>query len=266
MKCSTRPRCSLNNEDHQPFPSKRDWSHRLNRTRKDLDRLQKSHVEPVYSYVISSVGREKDGDAFIQEGCGPNFQGGLLTLCTCKHRMRTYPKITNPNSGVWIAGFTGVNVHGKKNWLFYLMRIREKEVFESHYDLWNFDSRDWKRIRKEKSSREHRLGDLFQPKRNIRKRDSKLRFQPESYYPPCWCHVHANHEKKRKPPWHKDICYERKKGRRKAVLLLGEKKSSFLWSGPKICFADGRHPRGEKHWPKLQDFLGRLREKGATHL
>lgn len=256
MKCSIRPSCFLNIEDHQPFPSEVGWPQRLNQTRGDLKRLRKFKTEPVYSYVIRTIG--KKGDAFIQKGSAPNFQGGAITLCTCKHQMRTYSKITNPNPAVWIAGFTGVNVHGKNNWLVYLMRVTNNEVFDSHYDLWNYQSRAWKKIRKEKSSHEHPLGDVFEPKKGIRNGDSKCKFQPENYYHPCRGHVHVNHEKKRKPPWHKDICYERKKGRRKAVLVLGEKKNSFLWSGPKICFAGCRHPR-TKSWDNLRIFLEKLR-------
>lgn len=261
MKCPTQPRCSLSNEDHQPFPTKAGWPQHLNRTRKYLDRLQKKfHTEPVYSYVISSIDKEEVGDVFRQKGSGPNFQGGRITLCTCKHRMRTYPKITDPNSAVWIAGFTGVKVHGRKNWLFYLMRVENEKnagIFDSHSDLWRFDSPGWKEIRKEKSSRQHAQGDVFEPKKRIPSGDSKGKFHPKNYYHPCLGHAHRKHEKTGKPRWHKDICYEGQNGR-KAVLLLGEKKNSFLWSGPRICFTAGRHPRGEKRWDNLKDFLKAL--------
>ena len=41
-----------------------------------------------HSYVLSSVKLDHETTTFEQHGSAPNFQGGVLTLCTCKHQMR----------------------------------------------------------------------------------------------------------------------------------------------------------------------------------
>lgn len=43
----------------------------------------------IYVYVITTVGNK--GGQFVQMGSAPNFQGGCITLCTCKHKDRAYP-------------------------------------------------------------------------------------------------------------------------------------------------------------------------------
>ena len=80
--------------------------------------------------MVCTVKHEKD--RLFQKGSGPNFQGGLITLCSCKHYMRTY-KAMQPK--VWIAGFTSIRVK-EKNWLFYLMRVLQ--THKSHDEFWNF--------------------------------------------------------------------------------------------------------------------------------
>jgi hypothetical protein len=85
----------------------------------------------VYHYVVASIHRH-NGE-FVQTGCGPNFQGGLITLCTCKHRMRTYMDPDDWN-GIWIAGFTSLPTGNGANFLIYLMRVAY--AFASQRDLW----------------------------------------------------------------------------------------------------------------------------------
>src|SRR5262249_40753817 len=42
--------------------------------------------EELSCYIVESI---KDDDGrYRQEGCSPNWQGGVITLCACKHKMR----------------------------------------------------------------------------------------------------------------------------------------------------------------------------------
>jgi hypothetical protein len=41
-----------------------------------------------YSYVVTSVLLNPETMCFEQTGSAPNFQGDVLSLCTCKHQMR----------------------------------------------------------------------------------------------------------------------------------------------------------------------------------
>ena len=54
-------------------------------------------------YVVTTV-KSRNG-RLHQAGSGPNFQGDLMTLCSCKHEMRAYPDIRSLER-VWIAGYT----------------------------------------------------------------------------------------------------------------------------------------------------------------
>jgi hypothetical protein len=90
---------------HQPFPTTDPLCRHLDLSRARLAQMIQDGSGPVYAYVMSSV--VLDGGNLLQRGTGPNFQGGYITLCTCKHRMRTtLPADQWP--GIWVAGFTSV--------------------------------------------------------------------------------------------------------------------------------------------------------------
>ena len=68
----------------------------------------------VYGYVITTV-ELRDG-LFDQTGSGPNFDGGLITLCTCKHDLRARMHTEEWLKNQWIAGFTSWDVRfGKQD-------------------------------------------------------------------------------------------------------------------------------------------------------
>ncbi len=219
---------------------------KLNRDLKQLEKLpQKANGNKVYSYVVATVKRE--GSKLLQKGCAPNFQVGLITLCTCKHKMRTY-RHWRKWPGVWIAGFSGAK-HG--NALFYLMRV--KHAYESHYDLWRCLS---KKAREAKSSHRDRFGDVYEPKEEDLHDDDPTRFLPEGYYPPVECHPHCSKSK-----WKKDVNYNKGVSGRGAALLVGDPEMSFLWSTPQVFFnkKKGKLLRGEKKFESLEEFLDHLK-------
>lgn len=47
----------------------------------------------VYCYIINTIKNRRG--RFVQVGSAPNFQGDLITLCTCKAWMRTYKDVSS---------------------------------------------------------------------------------------------------------------------------------------------------------------------------
>jgi hypothetical protein len=88
--------------------------------------------ETVYCYIVNTLAFNNDGH-LVNSGSGPNTEGGRITLCTCKHWMRTF-KTPEDWKGVWIAGFTGIGVGNRGNQLYYLMRVGA--AFTNHSELW----------------------------------------------------------------------------------------------------------------------------------
>ena len=120
----------MNQNDYQPMPSHGNLAKNLNLECKDLlKRVAPFLNECVYAYVITTIHLE-DG-LLYQKGSGPNFQGDLITLCSCKHKMRTYRRLKSGSKGIWVAGYTRKDLGNK---LFYLMRVAE--TFDSHKGLW----------------------------------------------------------------------------------------------------------------------------------
>jgi hypothetical protein len=82
---------------HQRFPTA---GIHLDLGKPDIAQMIDDGADAVYAYIMSSV--VLDGDNLLQTGTGPNFQGGYITLCTCKHRMRTsLPR--NEWVGKWVC-------------------------------------------------------------------------------------------------------------------------------------------------------------------
>ena len=183
----------------------------------------------VYSYVVRTVTYQKG--RLFQTGSGPNFQGDLITLCSCKHWMRTYSDVESWK-GKWIAGLTSFGLLGG-NSLFYLMRISDS--LESHRDFW-LSERIPKEAKFAKAAHLDRFGDIYKPKGCSGHPYSHLH-----YIEPCEGHVHCE-----PGDWRKDIEYiSSRRHRRRPALLVGDPKLSFLWDRP-IVAPPGKHPRGDK--------------------
>ncbi len=188
--------------------------------------------ETVYCYVVSSVRRVVNW--FEQRGSAPNFQGGSITLCTCKHRMRTFLD-RDEWKGTWIAGFTGKHVGDGRNALFYLMRVRC--ALPSHAALWN-SSKISTATKITKRADKNPVGDLYRPKRSATSKP----WDPASYFEPT-----ANHVHRKRGLWEKDICYKKGCSNRQPALLVGETGRSFLWSRPLVFHKASIH-RGQKRY------------------
>jgi hypothetical protein len=189
---------------HQPFPASGSRGGPLDPTLDDLIGFGKSS-DTLYSYIIATV-KEEEGK-FVQYGSAPNLQGGYVTLCTCKHRLRTFLDCDSW-PGVWIAGCTGRCTGAARNDLVYLMRVGW--AFASHRDLWCCPKLPAS-MKKSKAADLHARGDLFRPKS-----PGLPPHAPASYKPPITGH---SHEQKRK--WHLDISYSGASGW-PAALLVGD--------------------------------------------
>ena len=207
----------MNENAYQAMPRQGRLAKNLNLAREALsEKIARFLEDTVYYYVVDTV--EYENGRLYQTGSGPNFQGDLITLCSCKHLMRTYPDV---QPGVWVAGFTNSKVMGR-NRLFYLMRV--SEAFESHRAFWLSDS-ILEETKNAKVADQDRFGDIYQPK--VETSDP---YSPSSYLEPCKNHVHCE-----PGDWRKDINYRNRYGRR-PTLLVGDSEYSFLWDRPVITY------------------------------
>lgn len=223
----------------QPYPTTGQLVANLNPSYSDLLRDVGSERGNVYCYIVDSVEVSTDG-WFEHHGSGPNFQGDRITLCTCKHLMRTFQD-ADQWEGTWVAGFTGINAVGdRRHYLVYLMRIGA--AFESQRELWNWLPQE---TRKRKAAHLNRHGDIFEPWERLRDP-----FDPRHYTPPRTDHVHCSSNN-----WHGDVDYVGASGRR-AALLVGDPAASYLWDEPTIASSFRLH-RGQSKM-NFQSFLSSL--------
>jgi hypothetical protein len=206
----------------QAFPSTGPLFTNMNLDRRGLAQRLASIEARVYCYIVVTVER-RDGE-LAQTGSGPNFQGGLLTLCTCKRSMRASKAQTDEWNHTWIAGLTGAHVGGPTgNYLFFVTRIAH--TFASQRDLWLWLTAHSPASTAEKASDHHRLGDLYRPKDL-----DGIPFDPydpDAYVPPRRDHPHALDGS-----WRKDIAYQA--FGRWPALLAGAPEDTYLWSEPLI--------------------------------
>ncbi len=221
--------CNVQQHMYQPYPQIGPLATNINATMKNLRQQMNTDSSHVYCYIVKSV-KNKNG-SLCQQGCGPNWQGGVITLCTCKHFMRTFRDL-GCWRGTWIAGFTTAGAADGSNALVYLMKVGD--AFDSHHDVW-YALPNKTRWAKAAHRKGNVFGDIYRPKGKLRGAE---KFSGHAYYEPCNSHVHGKDN-----GWHKDLNYSRYK--RRAALLIGEEKKSFLWSKPTIKSKFRLH-RGQK--------------------
>ena len=182
--------------DHQPFPDYGPLHAHLDLTLEQLaEALRKGPRGDVYVYVVRTV--DLRGRRFAQCGNSPNFQGGVVTLCACKHKMRASPVFGRSGRPLWIAGITRSRlVDGRRcRHLFYLMYVPLTHRFRSQAEMWESLPPE---TRQAKSAAFSPLGDLYEPLREGLRGETALAV--ENYRPPCSEHGHF-----RDGTWHKDI-------------------------------------------------------------
>ena len=232
----------------QSFPS---GGQRVDKSLGELKSLFQNSQDKAYSYIVRTVKLNHERKGFEQHGSAPNFQGDVLTLCTCKHQMRSRLSVEQWQANVWIVGFTSRTIHDGKHWLFYLAKV--ESAHESQSDLWNYLPAN---IRKHKTARRHYLGDLFEPK--TPKLTGDERFSPSNYEVPEH-HVHRKHPEHH--TWEKDINYQHAATSSRPPLLMANPCHTFLWKKPMIFFAREKHCRDYLKWTSLNELIDHLREE-----
>jgi hypothetical protein len=218
-RCAPTQRPSASDPLCQPFPASGPLAGNLNLNRDDLVHRLRGLRGTVYCYVLTTV--KDSGGKFMQVGTAPNFQGGLVTLCTCKGQMRAGRDI-DAWRDVWIAGVTGAEAGPTcLGHLFYLMRV--ERAFASHRDLWTWLAAHVPEAAQAKAADRHPLGDVYRP------RDPG----GDPYDPRAYVSPHRDHRHRAGGEWLKDVNYRSTYGRRPA-LLMGDPHSSFLWSEPRV--------------------------------
>ena len=227
--------------DHQSFPGTGPLATQMNWPLAQLCASTGAGADVVYSYVVATVAH-RDG-RFVQRGSAPNWPGGALTLCTCKHHLRTFlaPEAWR---GVWVAGFTGLHAGDRRNALVFLTRVAFAAV--SHQELWHSAALTGAAKRAKDASR-HVHGDLFRPASS-----PHGPFDPRAYVRPRPDHDHAKGD-----GWRDDIGYESRGGRRPA-LLVGDAAHTYLYARP-MLYTPQRLGRGQRKGSlrELLDGLGR---------
>lgn len=231
----------------QAFPTNGLLAENMNLSYDELAKRLAAAEGSAYSYIVKSVSMDESGHRFEQRGSAPNFQGGRITLCTCKHQMRTSLNCSDW-PGNWMAGFTSRRIHGGQHWLFYLTRVRT--AHESHAELWESLTIG---AREEKSAKVHFLGDVFAPRGKVA---GKGRFDPARYYTPS---RHSHRRNSCDNGWHNDIDYQYadRYGRRPS-LLVGDPQMTFIWEEPMIHFGSD-HCRNFKKWGSIGTLHRHLR-------
>jgi len=226
----------------QPFPESGPLSESTNLNLEQLGQKLRHHFKlnaETYVYVVATVLFTEDGIHFCQTGCAPNFQGDYITLCTCKHYMRS-SRTTDDWKNIWVAGFTSHKLG--RNYLFYLMQVQI--AFDSFREVWETKI-PMGRMKRAKDASESIFGDIFRPRSSARTSD----FSIGSYEQPTKSHRHWP------DAWHTDVQYKSRWGKH-APLLVGNPEFSFLWTLP-LIYTPRRLHRGHLRF-KIRDFVETL--------
>ncbi|QRF62835.1 hypothetical protein [Variovorax paradoxus] len=204
----------------------------------------------VYGYVIATV--RPTGSGFRQTGSGPNFEGGFVTLCTCKHGMRTTRSAQQwSDQYTWIVGMTGWSApFSKRQSLVYLMRVGE--AYDSQASLVAaLHASGRGHVVEAKASTGNQIGDIMVP---IAGRTKLNVYDPASYETPVLGHAHRRNADT--TDWHEDINYVALGGARPAM-LVGDPELTFVWTHPMVQRRRPGPTRPYRRWT-MSEFLDDL--------
>jgi len=210
--------------------------------------------QPVYAYIVTTIKTTRPYFQLQQTGSAPNFDGGRITLCTCKHKDRATFQPGNdeadPWKNVWVAGLTSKSEDPSRS-LAYLMCVERS--FLSQVDLWRALP---SHSRQAKSASKFVRGDLFEPKAAA----NNDPYNPAHYHAPTvGGHMHST---PRHPhAWHHDVT---RWGRwsKPHRLLLGQATQSFRWMNVKMVLKPDAMGVSAHHrvYASLNEFVANLQE------
>jgi hypothetical protein len=220
---------------------------RTNYTRQMLVSALVGESGLLYLYVVRESEVSEQG---IRIKGAPNMNGGCITLCTCKGKMRTY--LNAPEwPGNWVAGITSELRGNTGHLLAYMMRV--EHAFESYTEMCSFLSQDTLHA---KSAHIHPNGDVFVPLTDRRLTGAE-RFDPRHYRPPVRRHAHEHPDDSKRnkgnPRWWRDV--DDTIGGKRPAYLFGDDRMSFVWSRPLIRVGNFAQTQGEKRFDTLREFL-----------
>jgi hypothetical protein len=208
--------------------------------------------QPVYAYIVTTIKTRPPDYRLQQTGCAPNFHGGRITLCTCKHKDRaTFKPASNqddPWKKVWVAGLTSKTEDPSRS-LAYLMCVERS--FLSQMDLWR-ELPD--KCRRAKCASNSPVGDLYEPKPASKRGP----FDPLNYNAPVAGHAHSPGW--RLNSWHNDIV--RWRGSKPHRLLLGQAAQSYRWTHTRMILKLNviGHSAHHRLYDSLAEFIDDLQE------
>lgn len=182
-------------------------------------------VETIYIYPHHEI--KMIDNMFAQTRSGPNWEGGVLTMATCKHLLRTYKTIEAKKTA-----FCGVtNKLDGENYIMYVGVI--DKTFGSNFDLNCYLSKHHPEAIKAKLSTDNRLGDIFLPVTQLTGDD---KYDSMNFEEPCDDHCRKEeNDSKGDAKWFKDIEYVTRNGTRPKCLIFNpatvHTKPVYTWEG-----------------------------------
>lgn len=210
-----------------------------------------SGVTCIYVYPHHEIKLSDEGE-FQQTRSGPNWEGDLVTMTTCKHLLRTY-KTIDESGRVAICGVT--NKLDGENFLMYIGVVRM--TFNSMDSLSAYLQQNEPKAFKAKDTRHNRLGDLFVPAYDL---TGEERYDSMSFHEPVDDHCRKEElDSKGQPKWFKDIEYVTRNGTHPKSLILEpvtvHTEPNYIWIGK--LGRSGTVFKGEQ---ALDQFLDNLME------
>lgn len=247
MSCTVEEEVSCyTQKTYQTFPSSGILEENLNRDIPTVFGKLAANDDDglVRSYILTTVLLENK--KFIQRGSAPNWQGGMISLCTCMRQIRTYYSTEDwVNQNLWIAGFSSLKQTPEGHYLIYLMKVHK--AYDSQWDIWNSDLPP--ETKRAKSALKHILGDIYEPKGRLRSEDI---YNPSKYM----AHKEHIHLKDYPSEFQKDIDYIGAQTKRRPSLLVGMPELSFIWTKPSYRLPITEVFREERM--SLKDMLSKL--------
>jgi hypothetical protein len=203
--------------EYQPFDDAIEAQYKINPV---IDVSKYDRDAEIYIYPHHEIFEAED-DTILQTRSGPNWQGPVMTLTTCKQFMRTWKKEPKDWEGTWFCGL----INGCRK-ILYLAMVHKG--FASNYDLGHHISHTYgPEGFRAKSASWCPMGDLYVPKGVLEGDD---RYDPDNFMLPL-----ANHTRRREtysdgtPKWWKDIRFRNPQGRPPTTMLFNS-LTVHLWT------------------------------------
>jgi hypothetical protein len=205
------------------------WLNDVNQMTLDL---QNAGDEELYLYTQHEIFCESA--VIKQTRTTPNWEGGVVTFCNCKHLMRTYTKETW--RGIWIAGLCPRDC--VNNTFLFVGRIEHS--FDGNYTLGQWLAKNHPAARRAKLAHKNPRGDVYDPQYGYSVVSYGRRYHHDTFTEPVnHCRAVETYKKSpgstlredgTVPKWWRDLEYVQR-GTRPPVFVLSP---CFLFSRPLV--------------------------------